>query len=70
MDLVEKYKSFNLTHQHEQNMSKEYGSVYILKDFPTYTSPFWNMALYDDTRYAKKVCYIKWNGEYWFCRKK
>ena len=55
MDLVEKYKSFNLTHQHEQQMYEEYGSVYILRDFPTYTSPFWNMALYDDTRYAKKV---------------
>ena len=55
MDLVEQYKSFNLTHQHEQQMYKDYGSVYLLKNFPTYTSPFWNMALYDDTRYAKKV---------------
>lgn len=55
MDVVEKYKSFDLSHEHEQQLYSEEGPVYFLKNFPTFTSPFWNMEKYDDKRYAKKI---------------
>jgi len=54
-DTAEKYKVFDLEHEHEQKMYEEYGSVFFLKNFPSYTSPFWNMQQYEDTRYSKKV---------------
>ena len=55
MDSVNKYQSFDLTHDHEQKMYNDYGPVFLLKNFPSFTSPFWNMQKCDDTRYAKKV---------------
>lgn len=55
MGVVEDYKSFDLTHEHEQRLYNEHGSSVFLKRFPTYTSPFWNMQRFDDTRYAKKI---------------
>jgi len=54
-DVAEKYKVFDLEHEHEQKMYEEFGPVFFLKNFPSYTSPFWNMQQYDDTRYSKKV---------------
>ena len=38
MDVVENYKSFDLSHEHEQKLYDEYGPVYFLKK--TFTSPF------------------------------
>ena len=55
MEVVESYKSFDLSHEHEQKLYSEYGPVYFLKKFPTFTSPFWNMQKFDDKRYAKKI---------------
>lgn len=55
MDVVENYKSFDLSHEHEQRLYNEHGPVYFLKKFPTFTSPFWNMQKFDDKRYAKKI---------------
>lgn len=37
------YKTKELTHKHENEMQKDFGAVVFCKDFPTYTSPFWNM---------------------------
>lgn len=46
MDAVEKYNppGGELEHEHEQQMEKDYGNAVFLKNFPEYTSPFWNMA--------------------------
>jgi len=37
------YDVRELTGNHEMKIKEEYGPVYFLKDFPEYTSPFWNM---------------------------
>jgi aspartyl/asparaginyl-tRNA synthetase len=41
--LKKHYATKELTHQHENKMLKDFGEVVFCKDFPTYTSPFWNM---------------------------
>ena len=55
MNMGEKYKVFDLEHEHEQKMYEEHGPVFFLKNFPSFTSPFWNMKLHDDQRFSKKV---------------
>lgn len=55
MDIVEQYKSFELSHEHEQQLYKDCGPVCFLEKFPTFTSPFWNMRRFEDSRYAKKI---------------
>jgi aspartyl/asparaginyl-tRNA synthetase len=42
-ELKRYYKTAELTHQHENKMQKDFGPVVFCTDFPTYTSPFWNM---------------------------
>ena len=42
-DMMVKYGSDDLEHEHEQQMEKDYGPVLFLKNFPYHTSPFWNM---------------------------
>lgn len=42
-DLKDYYKTQELTYQHEAKMQKDFGPVVFCKDFPSYTSPFWNM---------------------------
>jgi aspartyl/asparaginyl-tRNA synthetase len=37
------YKTRELTHKHENKMDHDFGSVVFCRDFPIYTSPFWNM---------------------------
>jgi aspartyl/asparaginyl-tRNA synthetase len=37
------YKTNELTHMHENKMETDFGAVVFCKDFPIYTSPFWNM---------------------------
>lgn len=37
------YKTRELTHKHEAMMEEDFGPVVFCRDFPTYTSPFWNM---------------------------
>lgn len=37
------YQTDELTHQHENSMLSDFGQVVFCRDFPTYTSPFWNM---------------------------
>jgi aspartyl/asparaginyl-tRNA synthetase len=45
----------DLTHDHEQEMYRDYGPVFFLKNFPEYTSPFWNMKRNSETRTANKI---------------
>lgn len=42
-ELKDFYKTKELTHKHENKMEKDFGPVVFCKNFPTYTSPFWNM---------------------------
>ena len=44
-----------LEHSHEARLCEDFGSVYFLKDFPEYTSPFWNMSRYKGSNLARKV---------------
>lgn len=41
--LKDYYKTKELTHKHENQMETDFGAVVFCKDFPIYTSPFWNM---------------------------
>jgi len=42
-----------LTSEHEARIDKDFGHVYFLRDFPEFTSPFWNMRRDGDI--AKKI---------------
>ncbi len=42
-ELKDHYKTKELTHKHENRMVADYGPVVFCRDFPVYTSPFWNM---------------------------
>lgn len=42
-ELAKHYKTPELTHQHEAKMAKDFGPVVFCEEFPTSTSPFWNM---------------------------
>ena len=52
-DLMKKYNTDELDHDHELQLEKDYGPVFFLKNFPYHTSPFWNMKKEGDT--AAKV---------------
>lgn len=41
--VAQKYNTHELEHEHEIQLYNDYGSVFFLKNFPSYTSPFWNM---------------------------
>ena len=42
-ELKDFYKTEELTHDHENRMEEDFGPVVFCRNFPTYTSPFWNM---------------------------
>jgi aspartyl/asparaginyl-tRNA synthetase len=42
-ELKNHYGTHELTHEHENKMQSDFGPVVFCQDFPTYTSPFWNM---------------------------
>ena len=54
-DVAKKYGVDILEHEHEDQLEKDHGPVFFLKDFPETTSPFWNMGRYDGDTHAKKV---------------
>ena len=54
-DVAKKYEVDILEHEHEDQLEKDHGPVFFLKNFPERTSPFWNMARNDDGETAKKV---------------
>jgi aspartyl/asparaginyl-tRNA synthetase len=41
--LKEHYQTKELTHKHENSMETDFGPIVFCRDFPAYTSPFWNM---------------------------
>src|SRR3990167_1638229 len=48
------YKTSELTHKHENKMEADFGPVVFCCNFPTYTSPFWNMKK-KDKNHAHKI---------------
>ena len=54
-NLAKLYGVTELEHEHETRLSEEYNKVFFIKNFPNYTSPFWNMKQSEDGKYAHKV---------------
>ncbi|MAG12768.1 transposase [bacterium] len=52
-ETAERYNTKELEAEHELKLYDEYGPVVLLKDFPQYTSPFWNMKKERDK--ARKI---------------
>ena len=54
-DVANMYGVKELEHEHEARLEDDYGPVYLLKNFPIYTSPFWNMKWNEDTQTSNKI---------------
>lgn len=54
-DVARTYNTRELEHEHEEQLRKDHGPVFFLKNFPNYTSPFWNMCQADDNQTANKI---------------
>merc|ERR1711904_146093 len=54
-DVATKYGVEELEHEHEAQLKEDYGPVFFLKNFPNYTSPFWNMKQHENGSNAYKV---------------
>lgn len=56
------YHTDELSHAHENQMQKDFGPIVFCRDFPSYTSPFWNMRKKGDT-HAHKIDVIMYGHE-------
>ena len=54
-DVCKKYNTDELDHADELQLEKDYGPVFFLKEFPFYTSPFWNMKADFTSQKANKI---------------
>ena len=54
-NMAEKLNTKDIEHEHEQQIYKDYGAVFFLKNFPSHTSPFWNMKKKEDGKGAHKI---------------
>jgi aspartyl/asparaginyl-tRNA synthetase len=55
-NLADRMGVLDISHKEEMKLYKEDGhKVYFLKDFPEYTSPFWNMKRNTSGKTAKKI---------------
>jgi len=61
-ELKDYYNADELTHEHEAQMHNDFGPVVFCKDFPSYTSPFWNMKKKGEG-YARKIDIILYGKE-------
>ena len=57
-DVAKRYGVDELDHCHENQIDKDYGHVFFLKNFPEYTSPFFNMNRNDDGTSRKIDCIL------------
>lgn len=55
VNIAKRYKTTELEHEHEDQLRKDHGPVYFIKNFPNYTSPFWNMKQAEDQCSSNKV---------------
>jgi len=56
------YKTRELTHKHENRMKDDFGPVVFCRDFPSHTSPFWNMKKKNKT-HSHKIDVIIYGNE-------
>jgi aspartyl/asparaginyl-tRNA synthetase len=61
-ELKDFYQTKELTHKHENKMLQDFGPVVFCQDFPTYTSPFWNMKKKGKT-HSHKIDVIMYGNE-------
>lgn len=61
-ELKKFYKTRELTHKHENKMQSDFGPVVFCRDFPSYTSPFWNMKK-NGTQHSHKIDVILHGNE-------
>lgn len=52
---AEKYGVKEIEFTQEKRILEDYGMAALLKDFPVYTSPFWNMRLYENQQASRKI---------------
>jgi aspartyl/asparaginyl-tRNA synthetase len=59
------YKVEEISHKEENKMLQDFGPALFLKQFPIYTSPFWNMKknAEGDNSYANKIDVILYGNE-------
>ena len=55
IDVASRMNTTNIEHKQEQQLYFEGNTVFFLKNFPEYTSPFWNMKRSNDKRTANKI---------------
>lgn len=53
--VAETYGVDVLENEHEEQLEKDHGPIYFLKNFPERTSPFWNMQLHESKTHANKI---------------
>jgi aspartyl/asparaginyl-tRNA synthetase len=53
-DMAKKYNVKEIESPEELLIEKDFGPAYLLKEFPFYTSPFWNMKM-KDSETAEKI---------------
>ncbi len=56
------YKTRELSHKDENKMEQDFGPVVFCQEFPSYTSPFWNMKK-KNPKYANKIDVIMYGNE-------
>ena len=56
------YNTHELTHHDENKMEQDFGPIVFCEEFPTYTSPFWNMRK-KSPKYAHKIDVIMHGNE-------
>ncbi len=61
-ELKDFYKTEELSHEQENKMEKDFGPIVFCEDFPTYTSPFWNMKKNGED-HAHKIDVIMYGNE-------
>jgi aspartyl/asparaginyl-tRNA synthetase len=54
-DVARNYNVNELTNEHENLMMTDYSPAVLLKRFPNYTSPFWNMKQVEEKTHAYKI---------------
>ncbi|NCS99677.1 transposase [Candidatus Parcubacteria bacterium] len=61
-ELKDYYKTNELSHGDEESMKNDFGSVVFCNEFPSYTSPFWNMKRINKD-YSHKIDVIMYGKE-------
>jgi aspartyl/asparaginyl-tRNA synthetase len=54
-NVAAKYNAYTLEHEHEQRLYSDQGPAFFLKNFPEYTSPFWNMSRDNENHTTNKI---------------